>query len=166
LGFAVLDSPRPTLLLDGAILVTGEVARTTGYEPGLPGQEARVNGTWRDDRATLDDQALVVDVADRGLVVITGCGHAGVVNICRWAQRLSGGRPVYGVIGGFHLGGPTFLPLLPRILDELATLGPGLLMGGHCTGWRAQTALADQFPDAALQSVVGAEVTVATPSAA
>jgi len=160
LGFDIIDGPQPSLLLDGAALITGEVARTSGFEPGLPGQQAWVDGTWQDDRATLDDQALVVDVAGRGLVVITGCGHAGVVNLCRWAQRLTGGRPIFGVVGGFHLGGRAFEPLIPRVLDELAGFDPGLLVPGHCTGWPARVALANRFPDAVVPSIVGTEVTV------
>jgi 7,8-dihydropterin-6-yl-methyl-4-(beta-D-ribofuranosyl)aminobenzene 5'-phosphate synthase len=163
LGFEVLDGPRPSLLLDGSVLLTGEVARTSGFEPGLPGQEAFLAGRWQDDRLTADDQALVVDVAGRGLVVVTGCGHAGVVNLCRFAQRLADGRPLWGIVGGFHLGGPMFSPTVPRVLDELAELRPELLVPGHCTGWRAQQALATRFSSALVQSVVGTEVTVTCP---
>ena len=61
------------------MLITGEVARTTGYEPGFPPQQAWLGGRWQPDPLVLDDQALIVNVRDRGLVVITGCGHAGVV---------------------------------------------------------------------------------------
>jgi 7,8-dihydropterin-6-yl-methyl-4-(beta-D-ribofuranosyl)aminobenzene 5'-phosphate synthase len=75
----------------------------------------------------LDDQALIVKVRDRGLVVITGCGHAGVVNIARYAQRLTGGQPLYALLDGLHLGGPLFEPLIPRVLDDLAALNPGVL---------------------------------------
>ena len=70
------------------MLITGEVARTTGYEPGFPPQQAWAAGGWQPDPLVLDDQALIVNVSGRGLVVITGCGHAGVVNIARYAQRL------------------------------------------------------------------------------
>ena len=92
------------------------------------------------------DQALIVNVRDRGLVVITGCGHAGVVNIARYAERLTGGQPLYALIGGFHLGGPLFEPLIPRVLDDLAALDPGVLVPAHCTGWRAQHAMAMRPP--------------------
>ncbi len=104
------------------MLITGEVARTTGYEPGFPPQQAWLDGRWQPDPLVLDDQALIVNVRDRGLVVITGCGHAGVVNIARYAQRLTGGQPLYALLGGFHLGGPLFEPLIPRVLDDLAAL--------------------------------------------
>ncbi|MDQ4104629.1 MAG: hypothetical protein M3186_13305 [Actinomycetota bacterium] len=64
---------------------------------------------------------------DKGLVVLTGCGHAGVVNIARYAQRLTGNQPLHAMLGGFHLNGPLFEPLIPRVLDDLAALHPSVL---------------------------------------
>ena len=58
----------------------------------------------------LDDQAVIINVRDKGLIVLTGCGHAGIVNICRYARRLTGDRPLYAAMGGFHLNGPAFEP--------------------------------------------------------
>ena len=63
----------------------------------------------------LDDQALIPNVRGKGLVVLTGCGHAGIVNITGYARRLTGTGQVYAVMGGFHLGGPLFEPLIPRV---------------------------------------------------
>ena len=138
-----------------SVLITGEVARTTGYEPGFPPQQAWLGGSWQPDPLVLDDQALIINVRDRGLVVITGCGHAGVVNIARYAQRLTGGQPLYALLGGFHLGGPAFEPLIPRVLDDLAALDPGVLVPAHCTGWRAQHAMSARFPAAFIPNAVG-----------
>ena len=137
------------------MLITGEVARTTGYEPGFPPQQTRLGGGWQPDPLVLDDQALIVNVAARGLVVITGCGHAGVINIARYARRLCGDEPLYALLGGFHLNGPLFEPLIPRVLDELAAMNPGVLVPAHCTGWRAQHALAARFPGAFVPNAVG-----------
>jgi len=103
----------------------------------------------------LDDQALIINIAGKGLVVITGCGHAGVVNICRYATRLTGGQPLYAVIGGFHLQGPVFEPLIPRVLDDLARLSPSVLVPAHCTGWRAGHAMAARFGEAYIPNSVG-----------
>ncbi|HTT51804.1 MAG TPA: hypothetical protein VMH35_10440 [Streptosporangiaceae bacterium] len=97
-----------------------------------------------------------MSVRGRGLVVITGCGHAGVVNIARYAQRLTRGQPLYAPLGGFHLSGPLSEPLIPRVLDDLAALNPGVLMPAHRTGWRAQHALAARFRAALLPDTVGA----------
>jgi 7,8-dihydropterin-6-yl-methyl-4-(beta-D-ribofuranosyl)aminobenzene 5'-phosphate synthase len=153
-GFEIIAERQPSFLFGRSVLVTGEVARTTGYEPGLPPQQAFVDGAWEPDPFVLDDQGLIINVRDKGLVVITGCGHAGVVNIARYAQRLCGER-LYALVGGFHLGGPLFEPLIPRVLDDLAAMNPGVLVPAHCTGWRAQHAMAARFPAAFTPSAVG-----------
>jgi 7,8-dihydropterin-6-yl-methyl-4-(beta-D-ribofuranosyl)aminobenzene 5'-phosphate synthase len=95
----------------------------------------------------LDDQALVVHVRGRGLVVLTGCGHAGAINIVRDAQRLTGVPTLHALVGGLHLGGPAFEPIIGPTVDALTEMAPSLLVPGHCTGWRAQHALAAALPD-------------------
>jgi 7,8-dihydropterin-6-yl-methyl-4-(beta-D-ribofuranosyl)aminobenzene 5'-phosphate synthase len=154
-GFDIIEERQPSFLFSRSVLITGEVARTTGYEPGFPPQQAWLDGGWQPDPLVLDDQALIINVRDHGLVVLTGCGHAGVVNIARYAQRLTGGQPLYALLGGFHLGGPAFEPLIPRVLDELATMNPGVLVPAHCTGWRAQHAMSARFPAAFIPNSVG-----------
>lgn len=158
-GFEVIEEGQPSFLFDRSVLITGEVPRVTGYEPGFPPQQAWLGGRWEPDPLVLDDQALIVDVRDKGLVVITGCGHAGVVNICRYARRLTGERPLHAVLGGFHLNGPLFEPLIPRVLDDLAVLDPSFLVPAHCTGWRAQHAMAARFGAAFVPDTVGTRFT-------
>ena len=68
---------EPSFLLDGSLLVTGEVDRTTDFEQGFPVHQAYRNGSWQPDPLILDDQALVAHVRGRGLVILTGCGHSG-----------------------------------------------------------------------------------------
>jgi 7,8-dihydropterin-6-yl-methyl-4-(beta-D-ribofuranosyl)aminobenzene 5'-phosphate synthase len=154
-GFDVIEEAAPSFLFDRSVLITGEVPRTTGYEPGFPPQQAWLGGRWESDPLVLDDQALIVDVKDKGLLVITGCGHAGIVNICRYARRLTGDRPVYAIMGGFHLNGPLFEPLIPRVLDDLAALSPSVIVPAHCTGWRAQHAIGARFGEAFIPNSVG-----------
>jgi 7,8-dihydropterin-6-yl-methyl-4-(beta-D-ribofuranosyl)aminobenzene 5'-phosphate synthase len=154
-GFDILDTAQPSFLFGGRVLVTGEVARVTGYEPGFPAQQAWLGGRWEPDPLVLDEQAIVINVAGKGLVVLTGCGHAGIVNICRYARALTGGQPLYAALGGFHLNGPLFEPLIPRVLDDLAALDPRVLVPAHCTGWRAQHAMAGRFGEAFVPNAVG-----------
>lgn len=129
--------------------------RTTEFERGFPIHQAFRDGGWQPDPLILDDQAVVLNVRDRGLVVLTGCGHAGVVNIVRYARKLTGVDRTYAVIGGFHLNGPLFEPIIPATCEALAELSPEVIVPAHCTGWRAVHALAAQFPDAFIQNSVG-----------
>ena len=73
----------------------------------------------------------------KGLVILTGCGHAGIVNICRYAQRLTGVDQIYAVIGGFHLNGPLFEPIIGGTVGALAEFAPEVIVPAHCTGWKA-----------------------------
>ncbi|MFD5661362.1 MBL fold metallo-hydrolase [Streptomyces hirsutus] len=164
-GFEVIERRQPSLLA-GGILITGEVDRVTEFEHGMPQSHQAWDGNgWRHDPAVIDDQALVINVRGRGLVIITGCGHAGVVNIIRHAMRLTGVRKLLALIGGFHLIGPAFEPVIGPTVAALAELAPELIVPGHCTGWCAQHTLAAAFPDAWVQSSVGTTYTLSAPQA-
>ncbi|MPZ22713.1 MAG: MBL fold metallo-hydrolase [Dehalococcoidia bacterium] len=154
-GFEVIEERQPSFLLDGSVLVTGEVDRTTEFEKGFAVHQAFHDGGWRPDPLILDDQAVLLNVRDKGLVVLTGCGHAGVVNILRYAQRLTGIERVYAIIGGFHLNGPSFEPVIAPTAAALQEIAPEIIVPAHCTGWRATHALAAAFPDAFIQNSVG-----------
>lgn len=155
-GFAILERREPSLLVDGCVLITGEVDRTTEFEHGMPpAHQAWTGQEWRHDPLVIDDQALVVHVRGRGLVIVTGCGHAGAVNIVRHAQRLTGIDGLHGLLGGLHLGGPAFEPVIDPTVAALTDLDPALVVPGHCTGWRAQHALAAALPAAWVQGSSG-----------
>jgi 7,8-dihydropterin-6-yl-methyl-4-(beta-D-ribofuranosyl)aminobenzene 5'-phosphate synthase len=148
-GLAVIERREPSLLVEGCVLITGEVDRTTDFERGMPPAHQAWNGVgWEPDPLIIDDQALVVHVRGRGLVVLTGCAHAGAVNIVRHAQRLTATPKLHALVGGLHLGGPAFEPIIGRTVSALADLEPALVVPGHCTGWRAQHALAATLPNA------------------
>jgi 7,8-dihydropterin-6-yl-methyl-4-(beta-D-ribofuranosyl)aminobenzene 5'-phosphate synthase len=154
-GFEVIEERQPSFLLDGSVLITGEVDRTTEFEKGFPVHEAFHQDHWQPDPLILDDQAAILHVRGKGLVVLTGCGHAGIVNIVRYAQKLTGVDNVYAVIGGFHLGGPIFEPIIPDTVAALRALNPAVVVPAHCTGWRAQHAIAAAMPGAFIQNSVG-----------
>jgi 7,8-dihydropterin-6-yl-methyl-4-(beta-D-ribofuranosyl)aminobenzene 5'-phosphate synthase len=154
-GFEVIEDRRPSFLLGGSVLITGEVDRTTPFEQGFPVHQAFRDDAWVPDPLILDDQALIVHVRDKGLVVLTGCGHAGIVNIVRYAQRLTNVSKVHAVLGGFHLSGPLFDPIVDATCDALAGVAPDVIVPAHCTGLRAVRALADRLPDAFIQNSVG-----------
>jgi 7,8-dihydropterin-6-yl-methyl-4-(beta-D-ribofuranosyl)aminobenzene 5'-phosphate synthase len=158
-GFTVIERRQASLLLDGSVLITGEVDRTTDFERGLPNHEAFRNGSWEPDPLVLDEQALVVEVRGRGLVVLTGCGHAGAVNIARHALRLTGTARLHAMLGGFHLTGPAFEPIIEPTVSAFATLAPDVLVPAHCTGWKAQNRFAADLPEAFIPNAVGTTYT-------
>ena len=160
MGFAIVEERQPSFLLDGTVLITGEVDRTTPFEVGFRGHEALRDGSWQADPLILDDQALVVRVRDRGLVVLTGCGHAGIVNTVRYVRRLTGEAALAAVVGGFHLSGPMFEPIIEPTVEAFAELAPGLLAPAHCTGWKAVHRLAASFPEAFVMPTVGTTIEV------
>jgi 7,8-dihydropterin-6-yl-methyl-4-(beta-D-ribofuranosyl)aminobenzene 5'-phosphate synthase len=156
-GLSVVEERGPTLLVDDRILVSGQVERVTAFERGFPIHMARAEGggDWEPDPLILDDQNVIVDVAGKGLVVVSGCSHAGAVNVLRNARRLTGRREIAGFIGGFHLSGAVFEPLIEPTVREFAAMGVGRVVPAHCTGWRGQHLLAQAMPEAYVQPAVG-----------
>jgi 7,8-dihydropterin-6-yl-methyl-4-(beta-D-ribofuranosyl)aminobenzene 5'-phosphate synthase len=152
----VVEETGPSLLVDGSILVSGQVERTTAFETGFPIHEARgADGAWEPDPLILDDQNVIVHVRDLGLVVVSACSHAGAVNVLRHARRITGVDPLAGFVGGFHLTGGLFEPIIDPTVAAFAEMGVGRVVPGHCTGWRAVHALARRMPDAFIQPSVG-----------
>jgi 7,8-dihydropterin-6-yl-methyl-4-(beta-D-ribofuranosyl)aminobenzene 5'-phosphate synthase len=153
----LLENQGPQLVMDQALL-TGTVELTTDYEKPLPSFRRTVNGQDQADHFQ-DEQALVMHVAGRGLVVIGGCSHPGIVNMVKYAQKLTGVQQVSLIIGGFHLT-PHGDDLIHRTIEGLREINPELIMAGHCTGFRALTKLAAAFPDNFMVSCVGTKVMV------
>jgi 7,8-dihydropterin-6-yl-methyl-4-(beta-D-ribofuranosyl)aminobenzene 5'-phosphate synthase len=152
-GFAVIEDRAPSFLLDGMLLVTGEVDRTTDFETGMPAtHQAWRNGGWVHDPAVHDDQAVVLHLRGKGLVVLTGCGHSGVINILRHVRRLTGVDHVHALLGGLHL---RFDAVVAQTIAALAADPPDMLVPAHCTSWLAVQKLALDLPDAYRPNAVG-----------
>ena len=158
-GLEVVEERAHSLLLDGAVLVSGQVERVTEFETGFPIHEAREGNDWRPDPMIWDDQALVVNVRDRGLVIISGCSHAGVINVMFHAQRLTGEARIAGLLGGLHLTGGLFEARIQPTVEALRAAGVGRVLPAHCSGWRAVHAIARAMPEAFVQCAVGTTLT-------
>ena len=154
-GVEIIEERSPTLLLDGMILVTGQVDRVTDFEKGFPLQQMHTGLGWEPDTWIWDEQAVVCNVKDKGLVVLSACSHAGAINVLKHAQRLTGIDKVHAFVGGFHLTGGLFEAIIPRTITELVTIDLDIIVPGHCTGWRATHELVRQLPDAYVQTSVG-----------
>jgi 7,8-dihydropterin-6-yl-methyl-4-(beta-D-ribofuranosyl)aminobenzene 5'-phosphate synthase len=152
---------KDSLDLGWGIHTTGEIPRKVPFEaaappfvPGNPGlyQVARDGSVRRDE--VMDENGLVIDVKDVGLIVLTGCAHAGVVNTINQSRAVVGDKPVRAVMGGFHLGFPT----TPRenvglTVDALKDLDVQTIMPMHCSGVRTHAHLAHD--DHYVQPAVG-----------
>jgi 7,8-dihydropterin-6-yl-methyl-4-(beta-D-ribofuranosyl)aminobenzene 5'-phosphate synthase len=152
---AIIEERGPTLLVGDHALVTGQIPRTTPYEKGSPAQVAWIDGKWQPDPWIHDDQAVILNVRNKGLVVLTGCGHAGVVNTLQHARNMTGVNEIHAVIGGFHLTGPTFEPIIAPTVQALKAINPKIIVPEHCTGWRAMHEIAREFPAAFVPNSVG-----------
>ncbi len=156
-GAKLHENRGPEVIL-GQVLITGTIEATTPYETPLPGAK-RLVGDKEEHDSFADEQALVAHVEGRGLVVVGGCSHPGIVNMVKYAQKLTGVREVAAIIGGFHLtaGGPQ---LIQQTIEGLKELNPELLIAGHCTGFKALTRLALAFPDNFMVSCVGTRIMI------
>ncbi|HHW55008.1 MAG TPA: MBL fold metallo-hydrolase [Firmicutes bacterium] len=158
IGVSRENSPEAIRAAGGHLLLTGEAFApmpgvfSTGEVPRRVAFEDQAIGTYNLEggRLTLDnlrdDMSLVVNVSGRGLVILTGCGHAGIINIINQARKIAGIRRVAGVIGGFHLieAGEE---RIRKTAAALAREVEGLVVAGHCTGPAACSELARVLGD-------------------
>ena len=156
----VIESAAPSMLVDNMVLISGEVGRTTEFETGFPGHQALRQGQWEADPLIHDDQCAIIRVRGKGLVVISGCGHSGIINVLRHAQELTGVTQLYAVVGGFHLTGAAFAPRIPATIAALQQMQPRWLMPGHCTGWAATHQIARAMPEAFIANSAGTTLTL------
>jgi 7,8-dihydropterin-6-yl-methyl-4-(beta-D-ribofuranosyl)aminobenzene 5'-phosphate synthase len=144
----------PSTLADGHLLVTGEVERKTSFEHGMPGMEAFMDDRWTPDPIN-DDQALVINVKDKGLVVLSGCAHAGIINTVEYAKKIAMVDHVHAVLGGFHLTGPAFAQVIPPTIKGMTRINPDYVVPMHCTGWEAINRFAEAMPGRFILNTVG-----------
>jgi len=156
-GLELVEERGQTLLLDAAVLVSGQVERSTPFEQGFPIHYARSGGDWKPDPVIVD-QNVIVNVKGKGLVIVSGCSHAGAVNVLRNAQRLTGEQRIAGFIGGFHLTGGLFEPIIEPTVEAFSLAQVGRVLPAHCTGWKAVHTLARAMPAAFVQPAVGTTV--------
>lgn len=154
-GYNIIEKKVPSLWIKDRILATGEVPRTNDFEKGFPNHYSEIDGKMENDPLIKDDQAIILSNKDKGLVVITGCGHSGIINILKYAKELTGQDRIYAVIGGIHLTGGIFEPIIPRTIDELEKLKPRFLIPCHCSGLKAVNEIARKMSNAFIQNSVG-----------
>ncbi len=157
LGAEIVSTTEPQRLLDGLFHVSGEIPRVTPFERGLPGQVRRTapDASWESDELLMDERWIAVAVKGKGLVVLSACSHAGIVNVLSHARASFPGVKLHAVLGGLHLSG-TNEKIIPETIAALKGFDLAQIGAGHCTGWRAMAALGEAFGDEVLApSAVG-----------
>ncbi len=124
---------KPTALLPG-VWFTGPVPRPNAERNWTPGLSL-LTAQGRVEDKVPEDSALVF-VTDAGAVVLTGCSHAGIVNIGTYVHALTDGMPLVAVVGGLHLFAASD-QTLSWTGGQLRALGLQNLLAGHCTGVEA-----------------------------
>jgi 7,8-dihydropterin-6-yl-methyl-4-(beta-D-ribofuranosyl)aminobenzene 5'-phosphate synthase len=155
-GYDIIEKHSPSLWIDDRVLITGEIPRTNSFEKGFPNHYSELEeGKMEADPLIKDDQAIILRVKDKGLVIITGCGHAGIINTLNYAKELTGEDRIYSVLGGMHLSGGLFEPIIPTTMEELEKMKPNFVVPCHCSGLKAVTEIAKRMPTAFIQNSVG-----------
>jgi 7,8-dihydropterin-6-yl-methyl-4-(beta-D-ribofuranosyl)aminobenzene 5'-phosphate synthase len=146
-------------VLSNTVFISGEISRVTSFEKGMPGQKRLdAAGEWTPDELLVDERFVAVHLANKGLFVFTAFSHAGLVDVLTHAAERFPGIPLFGVLGGFHLAGPTEAIILETV-DALEAFDLQLIAGAHCTGWRALGQLAQRFGSLQVSSSTWAALT-------
>ncbi len=134
---------------DPELLITGQIPRNRSFEKGFPVQykEEPDENNLVSDYLVNDDQSIIVNVKEKGLVIITGCAHSGIINTIDYAKKLTSINKVFAVVGGFHLtGGGMYENAIEPTITELKSMDPCYIIPCHCTGWKATNRIIQEFP--------------------
>jgi 7,8-dihydropterin-6-yl-methyl-4-(beta-D-ribofuranosyl)aminobenzene 5'-phosphate synthase len=153
------ETKEPYPLLGGDLLFLGEIPRRTAFEKGMPNAFYEVDGeeTWDPIE---DDTGIVAHVRGRGLVVLSGCAHSGIVNTVDYGRELTGVGQVLAVMGGFHLTGPLFAGTIGPTAEALRDMDPTYVVPTHCTGRHAILHMEREMPGKFLLNMVGTTLTL------
>jgi 7,8-dihydropterin-6-yl-methyl-4-(beta-D-ribofuranosyl)aminobenzene 5'-phosphate synthase len=150
---------KPTELFPG-VWLTGPVPRANNEKNWTPGLSLDTPQGRREDNVS-EDSALVFDT-EQGMIILTGCAHAGIVNITEYARHIVGNKPIAAVIGGLHLFSATD-QTLAWTGAKLKFYGVLSLLAGHCTGIEATFRLRESIGlsrKTAVVSAVGSSFTL------
>jgi len=145
------------------LLITGEIPRETSFEKGFPfhyAEESDSDTSLRLDPLVKDDQALVVNIKNKGLVILTACGHSGIVNTINYAKKITGINKIHAIVGGFHLpAGGIYEDAIEPTLEELVKNEIDYIIPCHCTGWKATNRIIATFGEKFIPTGVGTTFT-------
>jgi len=153
-GAQIIFSEEPYKLAQGC-WTTGFVPRTSFEKSGRPTKLLYRNGSDFIPDELEEDQAIVFNVKDKGLVVLSGCAHSGIVNTVQHAKEFTGIDRVYAIIGGFHLAHANE-DEINKTIEYIKGTKPTYVVPSHCTGFKAIGKFAQEMPDEFIEGIVGA----------
>ena len=152
-GLKVVETKEPRLLLDGNCLFLGEVPKRSDFEKGMPLAHCVEDDVEKWD-AIEDDTSIVMNLKEKGLVILSGCAHAGIINTVAYAREVTGIDKVHAVMGGFHLSGPMFEPIIDRTTEELKKIPP-VYYSDALHGQKGGHAIEKEMPERVYSEYVG-----------
>jgi len=159
-GLHLVETETAYGMLGDRVFFLGQIPRTTDFEKGAPNLFFEENGEEKLDTFD-DDTAIVMNLRGKGLVVLSGCAHSGIVNTIRYAKEVTGVDTVHAVMGGFHLSGPGFDEVIVATTKALKELNPTYVVPTHCTGRKAAMYMEKEMPDQFLLNMAGTRMTFA-----
>ena len=150
------EDPRP--LFNGQALFLGNIERVTDFEKGAPGLWCG-SGDQEMPDPFHDDTGLAFHVRGKGLVVLSGCAHSGIVNTVKHAQKVTGVDDVYAVMGGFHLSGTDFNDVIVPTTEGLKVIDPEYVVPTHCSGREAVNHIEKEMPGQFILNMSGTRLT-------
>jgi 7,8-dihydropterin-6-yl-methyl-4-(beta-D-ribofuranosyl)aminobenzene 5'-phosphate synthase len=157
---SLIETAAPYPMLDSQALFLSQIESTTEFEKGAPSLWYEKDGIEQPDTFE-DDTALAFVVKDKGLVVLSGCAHSGIVNTVDYAKKITGVDEVYAVMGGFHLSGPDQAPVVRPTIEALTKIDPAWIVPTHCTGRDAIQKIESAFGKGFVLNMAGTRLTFA-----
>jgi 7,8-dihydropterin-6-yl-methyl-4-(beta-D-ribofuranosyl)aminobenzene 5'-phosphate synthase len=146
----------PTEVIPGGYF-TGYIERVTEYEKARPTLLIA-----RNERHEIDDfkgeQAMIFSVKNKGLVILSGCAHAGIVNTVKHARKISGISTVHAIMGGFHLLDAT-MEIIKKTVEDIKFMTPNYVIPTHCSGYEAMVRFYKEMPEQFVLSTAGSRFT-------
>lgn len=156
LGLKVVEVKIPTEIIPGAY-ISGNIERVTSYEK-VPATLQIKRGENIEQDNFSGEQAVYFNVKGKGLVVLTGCSHCGIINTIRQVQKNTGVEKVHAILGGFHLTNAK-PELIQRTVADIKAIKPDYIVGTHCTGYEASVAINKELPDEFVLNTAGTRYT-------
>lgn len=151
---AKLDLSSNPVIINQWMMTTGTIERTWEFEKSYEAEfYIEIEGKMQPD-PFLDDQAAVFSIENKGLVIITGCAHSGLINTIEYVKKLTNSNEVYAIIGGFHLD-EVSRERLEKTINHLKEINPKLIIPCHCTGKNAMFELKKEFGDSVMYGEAG-----------